>query len=163
MIESENSNLSYHKTAMIPEMSLTAGYKEQNDNFNGTVFQLNIAIPLFDRNQTNIEKSAIQIDLIQKELQFLKESIKREVSEAYMGFNIKKKNYESTMKANLTEIFSTALFSYEVGEITLVDFIDGMNAYLNGLILQTNLEIEVYLNLFRLEEAVGKEIIKITE
>ena len=163
MIESENSNLSYHKTAMIPEMSLTAGYKEQNDNFNGTVFQLNIAIPLFDRNQTNIEKSAIQIDLIQKELQFLKESIKREVSEAYMGFNIKKKNYESTMEANLTEIFSTALFSYEVGEITLVDFIDGMNAYLNGLILQTNLEIEVYLNLFRLEEAVGKEIIKITE
>ena len=163
MIESENSNLSYHKTAMIPEMSLTAGYKEQNDNFNGTVFQLNIAIPLFDRNQTNIEKSAIQIDLIQKELQFLKESIKREVSEAYMGFNIKKKNYESTMEANLTEIFSTALFSYEVGEITLVDFIDGMNAYLNGLILQTNLEIEVYLNLFRLEEAVGKEIIKIIE
>ena len=103
MIESENSNLSYHKTAMIPEMSLTAGYKEQNDNFNGTVFQLNIAIPLFDRNQTNIEKSAIQIDLIQKELQFLKESIKREVSEAYMGFNIKKKNYESTMGANLTD------------------------------------------------------------
>ena len=60
-------------------------------------------------------------------------------------------------------ILLTALFSYEVGEITLVDFIDGMNAYLNGLILQTNLEIEVYLNLFRLEEAVGKEIIKIIE
>jgi len=161
MIESEESALSYNKMQIIPEMSLTAGYKEQADNFNGTVFQLNVAVPLFNRNQTGIEKSKIQIDLLSKELLFLKEKIKREVSEAYTRFTSKKRIYDSTKDSKLESIFSTAAYSYEQGEISLVDFIDGMNAYVDGMILQTDLEIEIYSNLFRLEEAVGKEIINI--
>ncbi|KUG27000.1 heavy metal rnd efflux outer membrane protein, czcc family [hydrocarbon metagenome] len=161
MIESEKSSLSYNKIQIIPEMSLTAGYKEQADNFNGTVFQLNVAVPLFDRNQTGIEKSEIQIDLLSKELLFLKEKIKREVSETYTRFTSKKMIYDSTKDSKLESIFSTAAYSYQQGEISLVDFIDGMNAYVDGLILQTDLEIEVYSSLFRLEDAVGKEIIKI--
>lgn len=161
MIESEESALSYNKIQIIPDMSFSAGYKEQTDNFNGTVLQFNIAVPLFDRNQTGIEKSEIQLDLLSKELLFLKEKIKREVSEAYNRFVSQKRIYDSTKESKLESIFSTAAYSYEQGEIPLVDFIDGMNAYVDGLILQTELEIEVYSNFFRLEEAIGKEIIEI--
>lgn len=161
MIESEKSSLSFNKMKIIPEMSFTAGYKDQADNFSGTVLQFNVAVPLFDRNQTGIEKSEIQLDLISKEMLFHKEKIKREVSEAYNRFNSKKMIYDSVEENNLESIFSTAAYSYEQGEISLVDFIDGVNAYVDGLILQTDLEIDVYTSLFRLEEAVGNEITKI--
>ncbi len=160
MIESEESSLSFNKMKIIPEMSFTAGYKDQADNFSGTVLQFNVAVPLFDRNQTGIEKSEIQLDLISKEILSLKEKIKREVSEAYNRFNSKKMIYDSAKENNLESIFSTAAYSYEQGEIPLVDFIDGMNTYVDGLILQTDLEIDVYTSLFRLEDAVGNEITK---
>lgn len=159
MIESEESALSYNKMQIIPEMSFTAGYKDQVDNFSGTVFQFNVAVPLFERNQSGIEKSEIQLDLLNKESIFLKEKIKREVIEAYKRFISKKNVYEKSKENKLETIFTTALYSYEQGEITLVDFIDGMNAYVDGLILQTELKIDVYSSLFNLEEAVGTEII----
>ena len=161
MIESEESALSYNKMQIIPEMSFTAGYKEQADNFNGTVLQFNFAVPLFDRNQTGIEKSKIQLDLLNKELLFLKEKIKREVSEAYNRFISQKRIYDTAKDSQLESIFSTAVYSYEQGEIPLVGFIDGINAYVDGLILQTDLAIEVFISLFRLEEAVGNGITKI--
>lgn len=161
MIESEESDLSYNKMQIIPEMSFTAGYKEQADNFTGTVFQVNVAIPLFERNQLGIEESEIQLDLLNKESIFLEERIKREISEAYSRFILQKNLYENSKENKLGSIFTTAVYSYEQGEIKLVDFIDGMNAYVDGLILQTDLEIDAYSSLFRLEEAVGKEITKI--
>jgi outer membrane protein TolC len=161
MIESEESALSYNKMQIIPEMSFTAGYKEQADNFNGTVLQFNFAVPLFDRNQTGIEKSKIQLDLLNKELLFLNEKIKREVSEAYNRFISQKRIYDTAKDSQLESIFSTAVYSYEQGEIPLVGFIDGINAYVDGLILQTDLAIEVFISLFRLEEAVGNGITKI--
>ena len=159
MIESEESALSYNRMQIIPEMSFTAGYKEQADNLTGTVFQFNVAVPLFERNQAGIEESEIQLDLLDKESIFLKEKIKREVSEVYKRFISKKNIYEKSKENKLESIYTTASYSYEQGEIPLVDFIDGMNAYVDGLILRTELEIDVYSSLFSLEDAIGKEII----
>lgn len=158
MIESKKSSLSNNKMKIIPEMSFSAGYKEQTDNLNGTVLQFNVAIPFFDRNQTGIEQSEIELNLLNKELAFTKEKVKSEVSESYQRYIIKKSLYESGNVDQLENIFTTAAYSYKQGEISLVDFIDGINAYVDGSILNTKLETDFVRSYFRLENAVGRSL-----
>ncbi|MCF8242659.1 MAG: TolC family protein [Melioribacteraceae bacterium] len=158
MTESEKSSLSYNKMKIIPEMSFSAGYKEQTDNLSGTVLQFNVAVPLFERNQTGIEQAEIGLDLLNKKLTFTKEKVKSEVSESYQSYRINKSLYESGNVKQLENIFTTATYSYEQGEITLVDFIDGINAYVDGSILNTKLKTDLIQSYFRLENAVGRSL-----
>lgn len=158
MIESEKSSLSYNKIKIIPEMSFSAGYKEQTDNLSGTVLQFNVAVPLFERNQTGIEQSEIELNLLKKKMAFTQAKVKLEVSESYQKHKINKSLYESVNISWLQDIFTTATYSYGQGEISLVDFIDGINAYVDGSILNTNMKTDLVQSYFRLENAVGRSL-----
>ncbi|KAB2837548.1 MAG: TolC family protein, partial [Melioribacteraceae bacterium] len=155
LIESENSYLTHNRIKIIPEISLAAGYKKQTDDLKGTVFQIDFEIPLFDRNQTAIEQSEIEVNLLEKEAAFLKEKIRTEVAEAYKGFRVNKSLYESRSGIQIDNIFNTASYSYEQGEISLVEFIDGINAFIDGSILSSELEINLLKSYTQLEKAVG--------
>ena len=154
-IESENSYLSHNKLKMIPEINLSAGYKKLIDNFSGSVLQLDFEIPLFNRNQTGIKQSEIQLSIFEKELLFLKEKIKTEVIESLQSYNINKRLYEDINNLKFDNIFTTSSFSYEQGEISLIEFIDGINVFIDGLILTNELDINYYNGFFKLEKAVG--------
>ena len=154
-IESENSYLSHNKLKMIPEINLSAGYKKLIDNFSGSVLQLDFEIPLFNRNQTGIEQSEIQLSIFEKELFFLKEKIKTEVIESLQSYNVNKRLYEDINNLEFENIFTTSSFSYEQGEISLIEFIDGINVFIDGLILTNELDINYYNGFFKLEKAVG--------
>ncbi len=155
LVESESLLLTHNKINIIPQMSLSAGYKEQADNLKGTVISVGVEIPLFERNQTEIEKGEIQLTLLNKELLFLKEKIKSDVLENHQNYLVNTSLYEMSKTTNLENIFSISVYSYEQGEISVVEFIDGINAYLDGLILNYNLENELIKSYYRLENAVG--------
>jgi len=61
LIESENLFLSHNQMKIIPDISLSAGYKKQTDDLKGTVFQINFEVPLFNRNQNAIQQSEIEV------------------------------------------------------------------------------------------------------
>ena len=145
----------YNKLKKIPEINFTAGYKKQTDGFKGSVLKLDIEIPLFNRNQTGIKQSEIQLSIFEKELLFLKEKIKTEVIESLQSYNINKRLYEDINNLKFDNIFTTSSFSYEQGEISLIEFIDGINVFIDGLILTNELEINYYNGFFKLEKAVG--------
>lgn len=155
IIESENLYLSYNKLKIIPEINFTAGYKKLIDNFSGSVLQLDFEIPLFNRNQTNIEQSEIQLSILEKELLFLKEKIKTEVIESFYNYNVNKVLHEDINNLQFENIFTTSAFSYEQGEISLVEFIDGINAFVDGIVLANELEINYHNSFLKLEKAVG--------
>lgn len=155
LIESEESNLSFHKIKIIPDINLTAGYKKQSDELKGSLFQVDFEIPLFNRNQTQIEQSEFELSILGKELLFLKEEVKKEVIESLKKYKLNKKLLEDTKNFKFKNIYTTSAFSYEQGEITLVEFIDGINAFVDGLILATQTEINCQSSYFNLEKAVG--------
>lgn len=155
IIESENLYLSHNKLKKIPEINFTAGYKKQTDGFKGSVLKLDIEIPLFNRNQTGIKQSEIQLSIFEKELLFLKEKIKTEVIESLQSYNINKRLYEDINNLDFDNIFTTSSFSYKLGEISLIQFIDGINVFIDGLILTNELEINYYNGFFKLEKAIG--------
>ncbi|MCF6269979.1 MAG: TolC family protein [Melioribacteraceae bacterium] len=155
IIESENLNLSFNKLKIIPEINFTAGYKKQTGDLSGSVLQLDFEIPLFNRNQTLIEQSEIQLSILEKEMLFLEEKIKMEVVESFHNYNVNKNLFEDINDLQFKNIFTTAAFSYEQGEISLVEFIDGINAFIDVLILRNELQINYNNSFFKLEKAVG--------
>lgn len=155
IIESEDSYLSFNKIKIIPEINLTAGYKNQADLFSGSVLQLDFEIPLFNRNQTRIEKSKIQLSLLENKLLFMKEEIKIEVIESFQNYIVNKSLYEDIMNIQFENIFTASSFSYEQGEISLIEFIDGINAFIDGLILGNELKIKFQDSFFKLEKAIN--------
>ena len=155
LIESESAFLSHSKLKAIPNINLTAGYKKQLDVYSGSIFQLNFEIPLFKRNQLEIELSEADLNILEKQKIYLIKQIETEVQAAYAKFN----QYESLMKDKtdlpLKNIFTSALYSYEQGDISLVEFIDGVNAFKDGIKLNNDIEIKYQQSIFELENVTA--------
>ncbi len=155
LIKSESLYLSHSNLKIIPNINLRAGYKEQLDNFRGTVFQVDFEIPLFNRNQKEIQQSENSLALLEREVLFLKEKIKTEVSEGYTKLVININLYKDQNEVNLENIFDTAVYSYEQGEISLIELIDGINAFIEGSRIASDIEINIQRSISELEKAVG--------
>lgn len=155
LIESESSFLSHNKLRIIPNINLTAGYKKQLDDYAGSVFQLNFEIPLFKRNQLEIEQSETVLNILERQKEYLVKQIGTEVQASFAKY----KQY-AALTANKNNLqfqnfFSSAVYSYEQGDISLVEFIDGLNAYKEGVKLNKELEIKYYQSLFELENVTA--------
>ena len=161
LVESETSFLSHNKLKAIPIINLSAGYKEQTDSFKGSVVQLDFEIPLFKRNQVEIEQTEIQLDILSKEIKYLKEKIRAEVSESYDKYKINNTLFYERKDFRFHNIFSTAAYSYEQGEISLVEFIDGMNAHIEGMKLFNEIEMNYMKSISELERAVAAPLTNI--
>ena len=155
IIESENSYLSFNKLKIIPEINLTAGYKKQTDKFNGSVLQLDFEIPFFNRNQKRIKKSEVKLSILEKELLFQIEKIKTEVFESLYKYRTIKRLYKETKNLKFENIFTASSLSYKHGEISLVQFIDGINTFIDGLILENELKIKYHDSFFKLEKTIN--------
>ncbi|MBI5476684.1 MAG: TolC family protein [Ignavibacteriales bacterium] len=155
LIESESAFLSHSKMKIIPNINLTAGYKKQFDDYSGSVFQLNFEIPLFKRNQLEIEQSTAELTVLEQQKEYLVKQIGTEVQASFAKY----KQYAAlTADKNdfqFQNLFSTAVYSYEQGDISLVEFIDGLNAYKEGIKLNKELEIKYYQSLFELENVTA--------
>jgi cobalt-zinc-cadmium efflux system outer membrane protein len=163
LVESENLFLSHNKLKVIPNINLTAGYKKQTDDLSGTILQVDFEIPLFNRNQIGIQQAEIGLSLLENKKAFLIERIKAEISEAYNRYSANNELYKAQVGFEFQNIFSSAAYSYEQGEISLVEFIDGLNAYVNGIILFNQLEVNLFKSVFDLERQVATKIINFNE
>ena len=155
LIESESSFLSHSKMKIIPNINLTAGYKKQLDDYSGSVLQLNFEIPLFKRNQLEIEQSTAELNILEQQKEYLVKQIGTEVQASFARY----KQY-AALTANKNDlqfqnVFSSAVYSYEQGDISLIEFIDGLNAYKEGVKLNKELEIKYYQSLFELENVTA--------
>lgn len=152
LIESEKAFLSHNKLKIIPNINLTAGYKKQFDDYSGSIMQLSFEIPLFKRNQLEIEQSQTELTTLLKQKEYLINQITEEVHNSYAKYKQYELLIESNKAIQLQNLFSTAAYSYEQGETTLVEFIDGLNAYKDAIIMNKDVEIKYYQSFFELEK-----------
>lgn len=163
LVKSEESNLSFQKSRSLPNVNLAAGYKRQSDNFEGSVIELELELPLFERNQTQINGSEIELSVLRKEIIFLRENIKREVLESYKNYTLNKSLFENVSRQNFDNLFESAAISYEYGESSIVEFLDGINAYIDGVTLIKKTAINFNNSYFKLEIAIGIRLSNIEE
>jgi cobalt-zinc-cadmium efflux system outer membrane protein len=150
---SESSNLIHNKLKSIPQISLSAGYKKQFDEYSGSVVQVNFEIPLFNRNQMEIEHSKLDVTFAEQQSEYLKQQIEGEVKLAYAKYKQYESLHNSKDDFQLHSVFKTAAYSYKEGGLTLIEFIDALNVYKEGVKLNTDLEIKYRQSIFELEYA----------
>ncbi|MFA5804400.1 MAG: TolC family protein [Melioribacteraceae bacterium] len=155
LIESESAFLSHNKLKIIPNINLTAGYKKQLSDYAGSVFQLNFEIPLFKRNQFEIEQSEVDLNFLEQQKEYLIKQIGTEVHASFAKFKLYETLIANKNDIPLQNVFTSAAYSYEQGEISLVEFIDGLNAFKEGTKLNKELEIKYHQSIFELENVAA--------
>ncbi|NNJ54102.1 MAG: TolC family protein [Ignavibacteriaceae bacterium] len=160
LLQSKSSQLSNEQLKIIPDLSVTLGYKKQSDDLGGLVYGLNLGIPLFNRNRGNIE--IVEAELNQQKLDV--ESIGREIEYEVINSHNSLLEYTNQLRTieeydflSTNDIIDIAEYSYEEGEMSLLEMIDALRAYTDAFKLKNELLINYYNSYFQLELAVGKE------
>lgn len=160
-LESKSSQLSNEQLKIIPEVSLTLGYKKQSDNLDGLVYGFNLGIPLFNQNGGNIEIAEAELNQSMLEVQSIEKKIEYEVINSYnnlIEYADQLKTIEEFEFLSTEEIINTAEYSYEEGEMSLLELIDALRAFTEAFKLKNELLINYHTSYYQLELAVGKEI-----
>jgi cobalt-zinc-cadmium efflux system outer membrane protein len=116
------------------DYTISTLYHHQYGYSNGRAFglQLTVPIPVFNRNQGEIERARQEQRQIEARIRALQASIGTEVGNAYQQYVTARsllENIEANMLGPAREVRQTMEYSYRRGEASLVEFLDAQRAY----------------------------------
>jgi cobalt-zinc-cadmium efflux system outer membrane protein len=116
------------------DYTISTLYHHQYGYSNGRAFglQLTVPIPVFNRNQGEIERARQEQRQIEARIRALQASIATEVDNAYRQYSTARallENIEKNMLGPAREVRQTMEYSYRRGEASLVEFLDAQRAY----------------------------------
>lgn len=123
----------------------------------GLFFQTNI--PVFNRNQGEIERARQEQRQIEARIRALTASIENEVEIAYQQYTSSRatlEKLEQTMLAKARDVRQVTQYSYTRGEATLIEFLDAQRAYNETIQTYNEARAEYARNLFQIDAATGK-------
>ncbi len=155
--------LNYEKAQRVPDFSLQVGYDRGGNFMKDFVgFGLSMDLPFFDRNQGNITAARIGVEqsavlLKHKELSVENEVVlaQKNLLNAVSFLNDIEGNYEST----LDELLTTYTKNFTSRNISLLEYLDFFDAYLENkkIILEAGKEVNETAE--ELNFTIGKDII----
>ncbi|KAB2908782.1 MAG: TolC family protein [Ignavibacteriales bacterium] len=160
MIESERRNLSLSEVKKLPDIGLEAGYKRQFDNFAGPVIQLSVEIPLFDKSKKETELANEEIRNLNRHKTLKTQEIITRIRFALAKHHSAHDAYESDRVDYSQGMLATASLAYSKGELSLVEFLDGVDSFISGVKMNTELMIRLIEAHYELENAVGIKNLK---
>ena len=129
----QNHNLSYQKALAKPDVSVGIEYDQRSSYTNNYVgLAISLPINIFNTNQGNIAAAKISIQQQQAEADFTTAKIRSDISAAltkfafYQGVN-NRQQLDFSQQYDL--LFTNMLQSYTQRKLSLLEFIDFMDAY----------------------------------
>lgn len=157
MVQSRRASLNATKMGRLPDVSVAAGYKRQVDDSKGAVVQISLGVPLFDRNQGNIQSAGAA--LIEEELvaELLEKRVAMEVRQAYESYQLYRQQVAEFQNEGIEpeRLLEVAQFSYSEGEMSLLEVLDGVRAFSESFQTRSDLLLKYQLSLFELEKATA--------
>lgn len=124
------SNIKYQKSLVIPTPELGVIWNPQNSvpylGFFGT-----LRIPLFDRNQGQIEKSKYMELQAEENMRNIQLKLSTEVQAAFTVYQTEKENlkkYENMLNQS-DQVLDNVRYSYLKGGTTIIDFLDAQRSW----------------------------------
>ncbi|MBK8664213.1 MAG: TolC family protein [Ignavibacteriales bacterium] len=154
-IESEKANLSFGESKKFPGINLGVGYKRQYDNFAGPVIQLNVEVPLFGKNKKEIDLANEELRNLGLQKQMKSDMIITQIKFAFNKYQMMLNSFKTDKIESQNEILDIALISYAKGELSLVEFMDGVRAFVDGARLNSELYIDLLQSQHELEYVSG--------
>ncbi len=156
--ESKTAAKNCIKRNSLPEINFLAGYKKQIDNYKGSVLQVNLSLPIFNRKQGKLTAADAEINKGLLTVELLKQQIRIEVETAFNSYSRFRKliekyhEFEGEFYENMLQ---SAGKSYEEGEMTLLEYIDAVNAYFEAIKTKNSIKQNLYVSVYELGQAIG--------
>ncbi len=128
------TNIKLQEANAYPRPEVGIIYNPQNtERYYGSF--VTIRVPIFDRNQGEIEKSISQFNQLQQSRTALELNIKTEVKNALGEFNASRKNFEKYKKIfeSSEKVLETVKYSYLRGGTTVIDYLDAQRNWFQTL------------------------------
>jgi cobalt-zinc-cadmium efflux system outer membrane protein len=139
------TNIKYQKSLVLPQPELGMIWNPQNTipylGFFGTV-----RVPLFDRNQGEIERSRFQRMQADEGVRNAQVRIETEVRAAYQTYQTEKENLRkySLMLTQADLVLDNVRYAYLKGGTTIIDFLDAQRSWFDTQQLYLNARLSYF-------------------
>ncbi|CAN5659197.1 TolC family protein [soil metagenome] len=157
-VEAQRATLSLARLERIPTPTLTAGFKNQADGFQGAVVGIALPLPLWNRNGGAIAEADAQLAAAVAQRDLVLARARNDIRRAwdtYRSLQELTRTLGETLLPESAGLLETARFSYAEGEMSLIELLDAADAY-RAARESINALLGDYLTaLFDLERATG--------
>ena len=150
------SNIKYQKSMVWPQPELGMIWNPQNTvpyvGFFGT-----IKVPLFDRNQGEIEKSKYLQLQAEEGVRNAQLKLSTEVNAAFLTYQIEKENLKKyeLMLAQSDQVLENVRYAYLKGGTTIIDFLDAQRSWFDTRQLFLNARLSYFQSYIQLLYVTG--------
>ncbi len=153
----------YEKSQRVPNITFKAGY-DRGGNFMYNFFGLGISmdIPVFNRNQGNIQYAQIAVEQSKTLYQHLELKIENEIALVYRNLENTLKLFEAMepqLAQSMEELFSNYSKNFMNRNISLLEYLDFTEAFLQNKKLLFETQKNIYQKIEELNYVVGNDII----
>ena len=155
-VQVSQSNIKYQKSLVWPVPELGMIWNPQNTipylGFFGT-----IKVPLFDRNQGEIEKSKFLQLQAEEGVRSAELRISTEVSSAFQTYQTEKENLKKyeVMMTQSDQVLDNVRYSYLKGGTTIIDFLDAQRSWFDTRQLFLNARLSYFQSYIQLLYVTG--------
>jgi cobalt-zinc-cadmium efflux system outer membrane protein len=157
-VEAARATLSLARRGRIPDVTLSAGYKNQADGLRGAVVGVSIPVPLWNRNQGEIAEAQAEMDAALARRDLALARARNEVRRGWDTFRSLQERTRSVGEMLMPEsagLLETARVAYGEGEMSLVQLLDAADAYRSAREAMNELLGEYLISLYDLQRATG--------
>lgn len=136
---------------------------EGNDNYYGASFGISVPLWFLFDQRGRIQETSANESIAEYELQLIRNKVRVQIIKAYTRFKNQQKQmqmYKTDLLPLSDEVYSTALKSYEAGEITYLEFLQAKQILINSKSNYLKTLLDYNLSIVDLETAAGFELNK---
>ncbi len=123
-------------------------------------FQLTIPLPVFNRNQGEIERARQEQSQVLARIRALESSVATEVEDAFQQYATARtliENIQANMLSEAREVRQTMEYSYRRGEASLVEFLDAQRAFNDTMQSYNEAQAEYARSLYLIDSVTAQE------
>ncbi len=164
-LQSADANLALQQSLAIPDITIGGSWSRAGGYItNYTALTMSVDLPLFNRNQGNIEEAeaAKRSSILQRDE--TRRRIEKEVVTAYERVMATEKLYQATDKnfmSQYRQLVNGTIANYQNRNISIIEFTDFFEAYRTSMLQVNQLQNDRIDALEELNYTVNKKIIKL--
>lgn len=160
-IDAARARVTLQGRERIPDLTVSAGYKEQAGGVQGGVVGVSIPLPLLDRNRGPIAEARAALDaaVLRRDLaQRQAESEVRRAWETYRSLEERVRLISRTILPESGGLLETASVSYAEGEMSLLELLDAADAHRTAREAVNQMLADYLISIYELERAAGRAL-----
>jgi cobalt-zinc-cadmium efflux system outer membrane protein len=161
-VEEQRREISYQKSLAIPDVTVAAGYK-RNFGVDSPVLNIQVPLPIFNRNQGGIHAAEAQRERERRLLDKQRLQVEREVKQAADTLKTQQIRAQEISKIYVPEsqkALDIAVQSYRLGSLDLLQLLDAERVYRDTQRTANQAYFDLRIAESSLEAAIGKESIQ---